>query len=72
MVLHHRHPGDLVKPGEVVAEIVDPLEDKVTPLVAEHGGVLYARHWDRFACAGALVVRLAGAIPVRAGNLLVE
>jgi len=72
VVLHHRHPGDLVKPGEVVAEIVDPLEDKVTPLVAEHGGVLYARHWDRFACAGALVVRLAGAVPVRAGNLLVE
>ena len=72
VVLHRHQPGDLVKPGEVVAEVVDPIEDRVTPLVAEHGGVLYARHWDRFASAGALVVRLAGSRAVRAGNLLVE
>ena len=72
IVLHARQPGDRIMPGDVVAEIVDPLSDAVTPLIAEHGGILYARHWDRFASAGALVVRIAGARPVRTGDLLVE
>ncbi|BAN99727.1 succinylglutamate desuccinylase/aspartoacylase [Plautia stali symbiont] len=43
----------------MVAEIVDPINDYVTPLVAEFGGVLYARNLTKFVTAGMLVVRLA-------------
>jgi Fe-S cluster biogenesis protein NfuA len=55
----------------VVAEIVDPITDQITPLVTEHGGILYARHWAKFATAGMLVVRLAGEREIRSGDLLV-
>lgn len=71
VVLYRCPPGSVVAPGDTVAEILDPLTDRLTPIVARHGGVLYARHWDRFVSAGGLVVRLAGKEPCREGNLLV-
>ncbi|MGX9257106.1 succinylglutamate desuccinylase/aspartoacylase family protein [Pantoea ananatis] len=72
LILHRKPLGTFIRPGEVVAEIVDPVTDHITPLVAEFGGILYARHWARFATAGMLVLRLAGKNPVRVGRLLVE
>lgn len=71
LILHRRELGARIKPGEVVAEVVDPITDSITPLVAEFGGVLYARHWVKFATAGMLVVRLAGENAGRKGELLV-
>lgn len=71
LVLHHRELGEWIEAGEIVAEIVDPTTDKVTPLIAEFGGRLYARHWTKFVTAGMLVVRLAGEDAGRSGNLLV-
>ncbi|EXU75206.1 succinylglutamate desuccinylase/aspartoacylase family protein [Erwinia mallotivora] len=71
VILHCREPGEWIKPGEVVAEILDPTTDRLTPLKAEHGGLLYARHWMRFATAGMLITRLAGSGTIREGNLLV-
>lgn len=72
-VILYRCPlGARVKAGEVVAEILDPLTDRLTPLVARFGGIVYARHWDRFASAGGLVVRLAGKDAGRTGALLVS
>ncbi|KQN63688.1 succinylglutamate desuccinylase/aspartoacylase family protein [Erwinia sp. Leaf53] len=71
VILHRREVGEWIAPGEVVAEILDPLSDRLTPLVAEFGGWLYARHWVRFATAGMLVTRLAGGNAEREGPLLV-
>ncbi|MCX8956436.1 succinylglutamate desuccinylase/aspartoacylase family protein [Erwinia psidii] len=71
VVMHRRETGEWIKPGEVVAEILDPLTDRLTPLTAKHGGLLYARHWARFATAGMLITRLAGREAIREGNLLV-
>ncbi|PEI05463.1 hypothetical protein CRM79_20745 [Pantoea agglomerans] len=71
LILHRKPLGALIRPGEVVAEIIDPITDHITPLVAEYGGILYARHWVRFATAGMLVVRLAGEREIRSGDLLV-
>lgn len=71
VILHRRDIGEWVDAGEVVADILDPLTDRLTPLVAQHGGLLYARHWVRFATAGMLVVRLAGKEAIRDGDLLV-
>ncbi|WP_162286463.1 hypothetical protein GC090_07425 [Pantoea sp. JZ29] len=71
LILYRKPLGARIRPGEVVAEIVDPVTDHITPLVAEFGGVLYARHWARFATAGMLVLRLAGDKAVRSGDLLV-
>jgi len=68
----HRKPLDArICAGKVAAEIVDPVTDKITPLVAEHGGILYARYWVRFETMGMLVLRLAGERAIRSGDLLV-
>jgi len=71
LLLNRRKLGDRIKPGEVVAEVVDPITDLVMPLVAEFGGVLYARNLTKFVTTGALAVRLAGGNACRSGKLLV-
>lgn len=71
IILHRRELGEWIEAGEVVADVLDPLNDRLTPLVAEHGGQLYARHWVRFATAGMLITRLAGKEAIRDGDLLV-
>lgn len=71
VILYTREPGEWINAGEVVAEILDPISDQLTPLVCQHAGLLYARHWVRFATAGMLVVRLAGGEAKREGPLLV-
>ncbi|WP_250526760.1 M14 family metallopeptidase [Caballeronia sp. GAWG2-1] len=71
VILHAREVGEKVRAGDVVAEVLDPLHDELVPLIAQSGGVLYARHWTRFATAGMLVARIAGAEVRREGDLLV-
>lgn len=71
LILHRKPLGGISRAGELVAEIIDPATDQITPLVAEHGGILYARHWVRFAKTGVLVMRLAGEREIQSGDLLV-
>jgi uncharacterized protein len=71
VILHKREIGERVRAGEVIAEILDPFEDRLTPLIAGTDGLLYARHWTRFATAGMLVARIAGEGAARSGDLLV-
>lgn len=71
VILHRRETGETVRAGDVIAEVLDPLADKLTPLIAQTDGLLYARHWTRFATAGMLVARIAGEHAARTGDLLV-
>ena len=71
VILHRREIGETVHAGEVIAEVLDPLDDRLVPLIAQADGVLYARHWTRFATAGMLVARIAGERAARSGDLLV-
>lgn len=71
VLLHHAHPGDAVKRGDLLAQVLNPLTDQLTPLTAGINGIYYARHWQRFANAGTLVARIAGKETIREGNLLV-
>lgn len=71
VILHRRSLGEWIMPGEVVADILDPLTDTLTQLTAAFGGRLYARNGGRFATAGMLVTRLAGHEACREGDLLV-
>ncbi len=65
-----KRPGDRIAPGDVVAEIVDPMAGTATPLRARHAGVLYARALRRYANPGEAIARIAGKVPFRTGNLL--
>ncbi|QNM98610.1 M14 family metallopeptidase [Chitinimonas koreensis] len=62
--------GERVEAGEVVAEIVDPLEDRVTAVRATVAGLLYARENRRYAVAGMDLCKVAGAVAFRSGYLL--
>ena len=70
-VLVFRAPiGVRVEPGQPIADVVDPLTDRVVTITSSINGVLYARHRARFATAGQEVAWIAGATPIRSGSLL--
>jgi uncharacterized protein len=69
-VVFHTQVGDKVRAGQLLAHIVDPLNQRRTPIVTRTNGVIYARHNHRWATTGMEVCRVAGATPIRSGNLL--
>jgi hypothetical protein len=77
--LHAPHPGvivfagevgDVVQAGQTLAHVVDPLTPRTTPIQSSIAGVVYARHNLRWATSGMEICRVAGATPIRSGNLL--
>jgi predicted deacylase len=70
IVVFDKAPGDWVVTGERVAEIVDPLTDERTPLKAEVTGRCFARTNRRYATLGMRLMKIAGPVPYRSGNLL--
>lgn len=60
----HRQLGDMVRKGELLAEIVNPLQkggkgEKI-PITSKTDGMLFARCADRFARPGKIVAKVAG------------
>jgi predicted deacylase len=70
VVVFRAEVGKWVNAGTAIADIVDPLTDRVVTLKCSVSGVLYARHVSRFATAGMEVARVAGAKAFRSGPLL--
>ena len=70
VIVFVKQPGDEVEAGEVVAEIIDPLERRVTPVLATYPGLLYARVHKRYATRDMAIAKVAGAVAFRSGNLL--
>ncbi|MFC5430748.1 succinylglutamate desuccinylase/aspartoacylase family protein [Paraburkholderia denitrificans] len=62
--------GVCVESGEPIADIVDPLTDRVVTIHSSVAGVLFARQRTRFATAGMVVAWVAGTEPLRDGSLL--
>jgi len=70
VLVFHAPVGARVEPGQPIADVVDPLTDRVLTLASSVAGVLYARQRARFATAGMEVAWVAGATPLRSGSLL--
>lgn len=70
MIAFHAKPGDRVRAGDRIADIVDPLTGGVTPVATASGGVLYARVIGRFTGAGRRLGKVAGTTIQRTGKLL--
>jgi hypothetical protein len=70
VVVFARKPGDRIESGDLIAELVDPMAGRTTPLRAQRPGVLYARAVRRYANPGETVARIAGKIAFRTGYLL--
>ncbi|XOQ22215.1 MAG: Succinylglutamate desuccinylase [Pseudomonas shahriarae] len=62
--------GDALQEGQRVAEIIDPITDRSTPVVCAHGGMLYVRSLRRMATAGMTIAHVAGVRAYRQGDLL--
>jgi predicted deacylase len=73
IVLYRARLGDRLAPGDVVAEIVDPLGPAV-PVEARTAGVLFARHDQPYAWPGKVIGKIAGRepLPERRGELLTD
>ena len=63
-------PGEYLEAGQRVAEIIDPITDRVTPVHCRNAGLLYARSLRRMATAGMVISHVAGAEAYRSGYLL--
>lgn len=63
-------PGEYVEAGQLIAEIIDPISDAVTPIHTLNPGLLYARSLRRMATAGMVIAHVAGTEAYRSGYLL--
>ena len=70
VLVYHREPGDTLQPGDLVADIIEPMSGRTTSLHAEVHGVLYARHIVRWATTGLEVGKVSGLEARRTGPLL--
>ena len=65
-----REMGERVRAGDVIADLIDPVSGKTTPLTSTVDGVFFARTAHRHLLRGMAVAKIAGATAYRAGNLL--
>ncbi|SEM35724.1 hypothetical protein SAMN04487857_101324 [Pseudomonas sp. ok272] len=63
-------PGEYLEAGQLIAEIIDPISDRVTPIHCTYAGLLYARSTRRMATAGMVIAHVAGLEAYRTGYLL--
>lgn len=65
-----RRPGDMVRAGEVLAHVIDPIGNGVTELRSPVDGLLFARESVRLVHAGMKIAKVAGLQALRSGKLL--
>lgn len=65
-----KRPGDWIKSGEPLAEVINPLTSEISTIVSQTDGVLYALENRYFATAGMRLAKVAGAKAFRTGKLL--
>jgi predicted deacylase len=65
-----KRPGDWVKAGDIIAEVINPLTAEVRALASHTDGVMYACENRYFATAGMRLAKVAGAMAFRTGKLL--
>ena len=62
--------GQMLKVGDLVAEVIDPIANQTHRVCAGVAGVFYARIRDRYITAGGELGKIAGVEPFRSGDLL--
>jgi predicted deacylase len=70
LVVFLREPGELVKIGEPLVEIIEPVSGEITSIGAPADGVFYARENRRYVSGGTRIGKVAGRNPLRTGTLL--
>lgn len=63
-------PGSRLQPGEPLAEIIDPVSNRVSVLSSRYGGVVYTLENRHYATTGMWVAKVATGQAFKTGNLL--
>lgn len=68
VVVYLKKPGELVQKGDIIAEIVNPVEKdtagRISQVSAEIDGILISTNVDRFARPGRILAKIAGKEPL--------
>lgn len=70
VVVFAAQPGQALKVGDLVAEVIDPIANRTERVCAGVDGVLYARIRDRYITSGGELGKIAGRVAFRSGELL--
>jgi uncharacterized protein len=70
VVVFHRAPGDYVRSGDLIADMIDVETGRHVPIRCVSDGVFYARGGVRWAPAGKRLGKIAGTLLTRTGKLL--
>ncbi len=70
LVVFAATPGQTLHAGDLVAEVIDPIDNVIEQVKTSVDGVLYARIRDRYITAGGELGKVAGAQAFRSGDLL--
>ena len=69
VVVFLKKPGDRIEIGEMIAEIVNPLEDdkdkRLISVRSSIDGILFSTISDRFARPGCILAKIAGKKPLK-------
>lgn len=69
VVVFLKEPGDRIKKGDVIAEIVNPLEyemdNRITTVQSDIEGILFSINTDRYAKPGRILAKVAGKKPLK-------
>ena len=69
VVVYRRALGERVRAGDVLLELLDPIEGTLHPVATRSDGLFFARDSQRYARAGRSIAKVAGAVAVRSGKL---
>ncbi len=64
VLVYKRERGEMVEPGDPVAEIVDPMTMRRTPVKAASGGRLFTRNLHHFVHARDTIAKIQGTTPL--------
>jgi hypothetical protein len=70
LVVFAAEPGQQLRAGDLVAEVIDPIAHTTQRVCAGVDGLLYARIRDRYVTTGCELAKIAGAAAFRSGELL--
>ena len=70
LVVFVAEPGQHLRVGDLVAEVIDPVAHTARRVCAGVDGLLYARIRDRYVTTGCELAKIAGAVAFRSGELL--
>jgi predicted deacylase len=69
VVVFLKQPGDRIRKGDVIAEIVNPLkdgaQDRITRVKSSIAGLLFSINTDRYARPGRILAKIAGKVPIK-------